>query len=205
MEEEIFMLRTRPVSGPMFMPNTKFIMIAIAILVILCILYIPVMVKLNKKGVTITRQLSYLALFSSVYLIAFATILFVPIVNLFTPLTFKLGSYLNLIPFGWLREPDVKRQIIDEVIPNMVLFFPLGIFIPVVFREMRKISKVFLVVFFISFSIEVFQYFLGRSADVDDIIKNTIGGIVGYGFFIVFNRLFYCKIWWNKFNGNYVC
>ena len=205
MEGEIFMLRTRPISGPMFMPNTKFIMIAIAILVIFCILYIPVMVRLKKKGVTITRQLSYLALFSSIYLIAFATILFVPIVNLFTPLTFKLGSYLNLIPFGWLREPDVKRQIIDEVIPNIVLFFPLGISIPVVFREIRKISKISLVVFLISFSIEVFQYFLGRSADVDDIIKNTLGGIIGYGFFKVFNRLFNCKVWWNKFNGNYIC
>ena len=32
--------------------------------------------------------------------------------------------------------------------------------------------------------VEVIQLFIGRSVDIDDIILNTIGVFIGYGFFI---------------------
>ncbi|WP_428829607.1 VanZ family protein [Paenibacillus riograndensis] len=37
--------------------------------------------------------------------------------------------------------------------------------------------------FFASFSIEFVQYFLGAAADIDDVILNLLGGILGYVLF----------------------
>ena len=45
--------------------------------------------------------------------------------------------------------------------------------------------------------IEVIQYFIGRSADIDDIIMNLFGGILGYGLFLMINKGF-DKMKWLK-------
>jgi len=156
-------------------------------------MYLPILLVLRKKGKGIIRQLSYLALFSSIFLIIFATILFMPIT--FTPEQYVL----NIKPFQWLREINSIKQFTVEIIPNIMLFIPLGIFIPVVFEKVRKLYKTTLIVFFVTVSVEFFQYFIGRSSDVDDIIANLLGGIIGYGIFKVFNCLFRKKEWWNKF------
>lgn len=180
-------------------PRIIMIIMILGFIVGIIILYLSIMFKLKKKGIKIIRQLSYLGLICSFFIILFATILFVPIVNTFTNFTFNLGSDLNFIPFGWLREPNVINQIINEVIPNIIMFIPLGFFIPVVFKKMRKISNTALIVILITFSIEFIQYFVGRSSDIDDIIINLLGGIIGYGIFKVFNDLLKDKKWWNKF------
>ena len=37
--------------------------------------------------------------------------------------------------------------------------------------------------------IETMQYFIGRSADIDDVIMNTIGGLLGYLLFWIGKNL----------------
>lgn len=37
-------------------------------------------------------------------------------------------------------------------------------------------------------TIEILQYFIGRSADIDDLIMNTLGGILGWLIFCVVQR-----------------
>lgn len=183
-------------------PRIILIMIIIGFIVGIFIIYFPIMFKLKEKGIKITRQLGYLGLICSFFIVLIATILFIPIINTFTNLTFNLGSNLNLIPFGWLREPDVINQIINEVLPNVIMLIPLGFFLPIVFKKMRKIYNTAIIVFLTTVSVELIQYFVGRSTDIDDIILNILGGIIGYGIFIVFNRLFKDKNWWNTFIGN---
>ena len=78
----------------------------------------------------------------------------------------------------------------------MLMFVPLGFLLPVVFKNFRSTFKTTLLVFLFSFSIEVIQYFIGRSADIDDLILNTLGGIIGYGIFILFNKCLQRKNWW---------
>ena len=103
------------------------------------------------------------------FLIIFATILFVPI-------TFHPEQYvINLVPFNW---EDDTNQIIVEVIPNIMMFVPLGFFIPVIFKNKRKLYKTTIMVFLLTFSIEFFQYFIGRSADINDIITNLLGELL---------------------------
>ena len=166
-----------------------YIRLAIIFIMIITILYFPVLMILKKRGKNIIRQLGNLGLCCSIFLIIFATILFIPI-------TFHPEQYvINLVPFNW---EDDTNQVIVEVIPNIMMFVPLGFFIPVIFKNKRKLCKTIVMVFLLTFSIEFFQYFIGRSADINDIITNLLGGIIGYCIFKICNIIFIKKKWWNK-------
>ncbi|MFR9294261.1 MAG: VanZ family protein [Turicibacter sanguinis] len=39
---------------------------------------------------------------------------------------------------------------------------------------------------------------MGRSSDIDDLILNTLGGIIGYGIFILFNKWLSTQNWWKN-------
>jgi hypothetical protein len=99
--------------------------LAIIFIVILAIIYLPISIKLKKKGKGLARQLSYLGLVCSSFLILFATILFVVITDLFTPFTFNLGQVLNFTPFDWLWTGDTLARLTGDVLPNVIMFIPL--------------------------------------------------------------------------------
>lgn len=169
--------------------------LAIIFIIIISILYLPILFKLKKKGKTVIRQLSYIGLICSIILIIFATCLFMPI-------NFHPEQYtLNLKPFNWIGTIDGFDKFVVEKIPNIMLFIPLGFFVPAVFKNMRKFWKTSLLAFAVTFSIEFFQYFAGRSSDIDDIIMNLLGAIIGYVLFELFNRCFTRTKWWNRFLG----
>lgn len=172
------------------------ITLAIIFIIGITILYLPIMAKLKRKGKSITRQFGYLGLFCSIFLIIFATILFVPI-------TLHPEQYiLNFIPFNWLfEEEDVLNHFIVEVVPNIMMFIPLGIFIPIVNKNKRTVFKTAMLVLMMTFSVEFVQYFIGRSSDINDIITNLLGGVIGYGVFVLANKLFENKKWWKRLLG----
>lgn len=165
--------------------------LAIIFIIIISILYLPILFKLKKKGISPIRQISYIGLGASIFLIIFATILFMPI-------TFKPETHiLNLIPFN-LQEIGIEQFLIEKI-PNIILFIPLGFFLPAVFKSNRKEYKTILIIFAITFGIEFFQYFIGRSSDIDDIITNLLGGIIGFIVFKLMNSLLGKTKFWNKF------
>ncbi len=175
----------------------EYIKLSFIFIVIISILYIPIFFILKKRGIAIIRQLSYLALFFSALLIIFATLI------IFNKITFNPEQhFLNLIPFKRFRDDvNVLKTVITEIVPNIIIFIPLGFFIPIVFKKMRKIYNTALIVLLVTFSIEFFQYFIGRKSDIDDIITNLLGGIIGYGVFKSLNYLLYNKKWWNTLIG----
>ena len=73
------------------------------------------------------------------------------------------------------------------------MFVPLGVMMPVAFRRMRSFGKTALSLALFSFAIEFTQYFTGRSADIDDLMLNTLGGMFGYLIFLVVSKLFWKK------------
>ena len=114
------------------------------------------------------------------------------------PITFKPETHiLNLIPFN-LQEIGIEQFLIEKI-PNIILFIPLGFFLPAVFKSNRKAYKTILIIFAITFGIEFFQYFIGRSSDIDDIITNLLGGIIGFIVFKLMNSLLGKTKFWNKF------
>lgn len=71
---------------------------------------------------------------------------------------------------------------------NIALFIPFGFLFPLLFRNMGSFGTVLLAAFFLSLFFEVFQFItkIGQF-DVDDLILNTLGAIVGYILFALFN------------------
>lgn len=98
----------------------------------------------------------------------------------------EIISY-NLIPFktivsyfiGFYRYPfDVW---FFNIFGNVMAFIPLGFFVPIVFEKVKKLKYSIFIGVSMSFCIEILQIItkLG-SLDVDDIILNTIGTLIGY-------------------------
>ena len=174
----------------------SYIRLALIFILIISILYLPILLYLKKKGKSVIRQLSYIGLICSIFLIIFATILYMPI-------TFNPKQHiLNLKPFNWLETTsNIFEQIMVEKVPNIILFIPLGFFVPVVFENKRKLYKTTLISFCITFSVEFFQYFIGRFSDIDDIITNVLGGIIGFAIFKILNNLLKTRKWWGKFTN----
>lgn len=107
---------------------------------------------------------------------------------------------LNLVPFVWIVKPyemGISRMI-DQLLMNIAMLVPAGVLLPVVFCGFRRWWKTALVVMGFVFCIEFVQYFVGRSADVDDFIMNTIGGLAGYGIFAGVNKVFRDSLWWKR-------
>jgi len=150
------------------------------------ILYIPIFFVLRKRGISIARQISYVGLFWSVFLIVFATIFFQGVTsNLFNPdgATFRL----DLAPFTWTEGGWARMA--SEVIPNILMFIPFGFFLPLVWGRAKKWYATLGFTLLLSVCIEVTQFFIGRAADIDDVILNALGGIIGYGAYKIFTYL----------------
>ena len=64
-----------------------------------------------------------------------------------------------------------------------MIFIPFG-FIVSLILDSPKVNKPLIITFITSLTIELVQMFIGRSFDIDDIILNCIGGIVGWLLFI---------------------
>ena len=72
---------------------------------------------------------------------------------------------------------------------NVLMFVPLGLLLPLIDRRVRWRNMLF-VFFGCSLLIEVVQPVVGRSFDVDDLIFNTLGGVLGFLLFALVRRIF---------------
>ena len=72
---------------------------------------------------------------------------------------------------------------------NVMMFLPLGLLLPAIDRRISWRNMLF-VFFGCSLLIEVFQPVVGRSFDVDDLIYNTLGGILGFLLFALWQKVF---------------
>lgn len=99
----------------------------------------------------------------------------------------SVGSFqtINLIPFrtiiDYLFNEDVivRSFAFSNIMGNIAIFIPLGIYIPLLINK-KSIFTNSAIVALISLCVEIVQYILAiGTADVDDIILNTIGGLLG--------------------------
>ena len=102
---------------------------------------------------------------------------------------------INLIPFASISDylfsgsSVVKRFAAANVIGNIVAFVPLGAFLPLV-RRRTGIWTNLLVVVCVSVGVEIVQGAFGLGAsDIDDVILNTLGGLIGILFFTLLRLL----------------
>jgi len=67
-----------------------------------------------------------------------------------------------------------------NLLANVLLFVPLGFLAPLLRRGKTTLRQVLAIGVATSFTIEAVQFFIGRSADVDDILLNVLGVCIGY-------------------------
>ena len=106
----------------------------------------------------------------------------------------KIAS-VNIIPFRTLflylqANPNIDNWSslsMVNIFGNMFVFTPIGIFVPLLYRRLRSLKKILIVALVVTCFIEITQLFIGRSTDIDDVILNTIGVMIGYGMFAFVN------------------
>ena len=104
------------------------------------------------------------------------------------PLVFDIATAfpfrVNLFPLVNLFDYDSKRDLLINVIGNVAMFIPSGIVLPIIYKQLDTFVKVFLAGSGISLCIEIIQLpFSVRATDIDDLILNTVGVIIGYGIY----------------------
>lgn len=130
---------------------------------------------------------------------------------------FDTRFYINYIPFletiNMFNNDFVNIHLaLYNVLGNILLFIPLGFCIPLFFYKKNKLTKVILYGFTTSLTIELLQLFTPYNfTDIDDIIFNTFGAVLG---FIIFNIIYiifkntilgdFIKNLSSPFNGNLI-
>lgn len=90
------------------------------------------------------------------------------------------GGGTNFIPFREIMRYEFgSPAFYRQVFGNIMLFIPLGYFASC-FCKIKNLGTISIVSLLSSLTIEVVQHYIGRSFDIDDILLNVTGGVVGF-------------------------
>ena len=102
----------------------------------------------------------------------------------------------NLVPFKEIMRFYTYRELVGiqafllNLFGNVLAFIPVVVMVPIVSRKNRKFFRVLGLTFLLSLFIECIQLiFKVGSFDVDDLILNTLGGVIGYVVFWLMNQI----------------
>lgn len=100
-----------------------------------------------------------------------------------------IGQYETVIRTNEINIVPFSSKGAMTYILNIIMFMPLGFLLPHIWEKCQKFWKVILYGFGFSFTIEMSQLFNKRITDVDDLLMNTLGAIIGYMIWILFKKL----------------
>ena len=93
---------------------------------------------------------------------------------------------INLVPMVYLFDYEIRREALINIIGNTAMFVPIGIIWPSVFRKLDTPAKVISAGVGFSICIEILQLpFFDRVSDIDDLLLNSLGYVMGYGIFLL--------------------
>lgn len=91
---------------------------------------------------------------------------------------------MNLVPFSEIARYEIGTTMFNyNVLGNMLIFIPFGYLIGV-YVNPKKVWPVIITTLITSGVVEFVQLRIGRSFDIDDIILNVVGGLIGYLLYI---------------------
>ena len=123
------------------------------------------------------KQCSYGKIFM-VFIFAFYSMAVFSAVGIPTAYTLRVDLSFNLIPL--IDIFSSPAEYIKNTILNILLFIPMGFLLPAIWKEYRPIKKTVLMGLLVSVIIELLQIFTFRLTDIDDLITNTLGTLLGY-------------------------
>ena len=113
------------------------------------------------------------------------------ITALFRVVTFQDVSWSssNFIPFEEMFRYEFGTKLFyKNVVGNMLMFIPYGFFISY-FLKTKNPLLILLLTTLVSVTIEFTQLLIGRVFDIDDIMLNIIGGLLGFIIYYVFVKV----------------
>ncbi|QKE74226.1 VanZ family protein [Arthrobacter citreus] len=116
---------------------------------------------------------------------------YTPITQVISQFDFSLirenwWSFNNFIPFKtiifYLFLADINLDIrVSNLAGNIIGFMPFGFILPLILKKYFNFKSILKATFILSLTYEILQLALELgSFDVDDLILNTLGGILGY-------------------------
>lgn len=168
--------------------------------VVTCItlLWILVRVLVCKKSGTFSwkREAQLMLVYICIVVVArFTFFPFSRVEGKIQPLLFDpanaLNFRINLLPLVYLMDYEIRREALINLIGNTAMFIPLGIVWPICFRQLNTHMKVIAAGAGCSLLIEILQLpFYDRVSDIDDLILNSLGFLMGYGIYLLVKK---CK------------
>lgn len=95
-------------------------------------------------------------------------------------LTFRIGPEMYTVNFQLFESWSDFQGL---YIANIIMFVPMGFLLPLLWDNCSRLWKTVLFCFVFSLVIELMQLFNYRATDIDDLLMNTIGGLVGYAIY----------------------
>lgn len=101
----------------------------------------------------------------------------------------------NFIPFKTIIEYIFCSHNLDatviNIVGNILAFVPMGFLVPITFIKINRFKYIAIVVLVATTSIEVIQFIIGvGTCDIDDVILNCIGGIIGFKIYkVLINKI----------------
>lgn len=92
---------------------------------------------------------------------------------------------MNLVPF--IDVIKGRGDFLRQIVLNVTMTVPFGFLFPLTRRGTGKFSKTVFFCFLMSLGIELLQPLIdgSRASDITDLITNVIGGMVGYGLYVI--------------------
>ncbi len=101
-----------------------------------------------------------------------------------------IGRYETLIRISEINLLPFSSEGITTYILNIILFMPLGFLLPTIWPQFRTIKNTACTGFFFSLAIELSQLLNHRITDIDDLLMNTLGAVIGYLLYrVLFNMI----------------
>ena len=138
----------------------------------------------KKKEMKITYRHFLLVLIFAIYL--YGVFYFTAAGTIFDAKLYGLNinaEQLNFIPFS-----DTNIDIIAYLL-NIILFIPLGFLLSYIWSNFNNIKYIFISGVSFSLLIEISQLLNNRRTDIDDLLLNTLGTILGYIMFRLFSHI----------------
>lgn len=135
---------------------------------------LPVMLILRGTAFKRYTTTQFILIFIyAAYLSAVFTVVGIPSLK-----SILISADFNLIPFADILSSP--REYIVNTVLNIVLFVPFGFFLAALWKEYRSLKKTLAAGMGLSLFIEILQIFTFRLTDIDDLITNTLGAVIGY-------------------------
>lgn len=150
--------------------------------------------KLKKNNSDINYKKEILYLIFVCYIVGLFNLVLVPR-NFWNTIWHNIFYNLNENPFEGIFDfsynfiPTIYKIIIGEytldswgkamIVGNFLMFIPMGILLSLCFENVNK-KNIFNNAVLIPLAIEVLQLVVGRSFDIDDLVMNFLGIVIGY-------------------------